>query len=126
MPRRRLGAIAARAALAWVAMGCSSAQVDSPQCTSESAVHATDAGVVPPRALPTGYPCATGATCSALVDPCPGDWPDAALAPTSATSTLIVCECPDAVWTCTAASETPPTCPSSVVDAGGDAGGGDG
>ncbi len=110
-------------ALLLAAGGCSASGAESPACTNEAALRPFgDAGVVPPRSLPAGYPCAAEAVCSALVDECLGEWPDAAAVPASTSSTPFTCECLGGVWTCGAASASAAACLPTVVpvDAGGD------
>jgi hypothetical protein len=103
---------------ALAASGCSTESA-GPACTNESsAVPYTDAGILPLRALPSGFPCATGAVCYATIDDCTDDWPDAASAPASPSATPFVCDCPDGVWACSDQSPTPPVCVGAPVDAG--------
>jgi hypothetical protein len=108
-----------------LAGGCSTSGSDGPPCTNEStSMPYGDAGILPPRSLPTGYPCAPDDVCYATIDECP-DWPDTALAPSSPSvnATLFVCDCPDGVWACTNQDVTPPVCgPSGTgpADAGAD------
>lgn len=103
---------------------CAPTATATPACTNESSTHAYgDAGVVPPRALPNGYPCATGAVCYATVDNCPNDWPDAAAAPLSTSvATPFECACIGGVWSCEAETQTAPSCasPASPADSGSD------
>jgi len=88
-----------------------------PPCANESsAVPFSDAGILPLRALPTGFPCATGEACSATIDDCSNDWlPDASV-PLTSNATPFQCTCPDGVWQCEATTATVPSC--SVSDAG--------
>ena len=98
------------------ATACSTSGSASPTCTNESTARPfRDAGVLPPRSLPTGFPCAAGAVCYAAIDDCPGDWPDAAATPSSTSSTAFVCACDQAAWTCAPENAGPPTCPVSAV-----------
>jgi hypothetical protein len=105
---------------AFAASGCSTADAE-PACTNESsAVPYTDAGILPLRALPSGFPCATGAVCYATIDDCTDDWPDAASVPSSPHASPFVCDCPDGVWTCTNEDQDPsaPECVGAPLDAG--------
>jgi hypothetical protein len=103
-----------------LAAGCSPSSSQTPACTNEgSAQPYGDAGVLPPRSLPNGYPCATGAVCYATIDDCPGDWPDAAAIPASSGATPFMCDCIQGVWSCEAETETPPVCVSSGASSDG-------
>ncbi len=98
-------------------VACSSSADQVPPCANESsATPFGDAGVLPLRSLPTGYPCGAGAVCSATIDDCPNDWPAAVDAPATSNETPFQCTCPGGVWQCAATSTTAGSC--SVVDGG--------
>ncbi len=62
---------AALFASALATAGCSTSAPQGPACTNEStAAPYGDAGILPVRSLPAGYPCATGAVCYATIDDC--------------------------------------------------------
>ncbi|MGO8995949.1 MAG: hypothetical protein ACLQVI_21760 [Polyangiaceae bacterium] len=121
---------AALFASALATAGCSTSAPQGPACTNEStAAPYGDAGILPVRSLPAGYPCATGAVCYATIDDC-SDWPDASAAPASPSvnASPFECDCPDGVWTCASEAQTAPVCvaPASPPSDAGEGEGGAG
>jgi hypothetical protein len=117
----RLLTLSLAACLASPALACSPTDSQTPACTNEARVQPYgDAGILPPRSLPNGFPCATNAVCYATIDNCAGDWSDAAAAPaTVSAATPFMCDCVQGVWSCEAETDTPPTCGSIVAPSDG-------